>query len=325
MNKQIILIGAGQLGSRHLQGLLKQTEERLTVYIVDPSTESLKIAKQRAEEIMHTHSIHYMNGWEKLPHYFDVAIIATNANIREEIVTQLLTNHEIKYLILEKILFQNLEAFKIVGDLIEKKKVSTWVNHPRRLFDSYIKLKQNLNPESPKVYQITGGNWGLGCNGLHFLDLILFLSGSSLLSLDTDWMDTEILESKRKGFVEFTGTIKGRLNDGSIFHITSFQGQPSAITLTVFDANDRYLVQEGGTPKMYNMTNDHEFKLEENSFTIEYQSNLTTTVIDQLLKTGNCGLPTFMEATSPHKLFISTLLDKYNSVTGNTTKNLPIT
>ncbi len=325
MNKQILLIGAGQLGSRHLQGLLKQTVKILTIYVLDPSPESQKVAKLRAEEIVHPHAIHYMIGWEKLPYYFDIAIIATNANIREEIVIQLLTNHQIRYLIHEKVLFQNLEAFKIIGDLIEKKKVSTWVNHPRRLFDSYIKLKQKLNVDSAKVYQISGGNWGLGCNGLHFIDLILFLSGSILLSLDAEWIDAEVLESKRKGFVEFTGTIKGRLQDGSIFFITSLHGQPSAITLTVFDANDRYFVQEGGTPKIYNMTVDHEFKLEENSFTIEYQSSLTTTVIDQLLKTGICGLPTFMEATSPHKLFISALIDKYNSITGNTTKYLPIT
>lgn len=325
MSKVILLIGAGQLGSRHLQGLLKQTEALLTIYVIDPSPESQTIAKQRAEEIVHTHLIHYMSGWEKLPNYFDIVIIATNANIREKIVIQLLTNYQIRFLILEKVLFQNLEAFEIVGDLIEKHKVSTWVNHPRRLFDSYIKLKQKLNSESPKVYQITGGNWGLGCNGLHFLDLILFLSRSSLLTLDAEWIDSELLESKRNGFVEFTGTIKGRLNDGSIFQITSLQGQPSAITLTIFDSNDRYIIQEGITPKVYDMTKDNGFKLEENSFTIEYQSSLTTSIVDQLLKTGNCGLPTFMEATSSHKLFISALLDKYNSITGNTTKDLPIT
>ncbi|MDA3779274.1 MAG: Gfo/Idh/MocA family oxidoreductase [Bacteroidales bacterium] len=319
-----LIIGAGQLGSRHLQGLLKYAEPQ-KIYVLDPSKTSLEIASQRAKEIIHTHELQFRTNWYGLPDSFDLVIIATNSDVREKIINQLLTNHHVSNLILEKVLFQELASFKRIAKLIEENQVSTWVNHPRRLFDSYIKLKQKLKTESPKVYQITGGNWGLGCNGLHFIDLILFLSGSTLLSLDAEWIDAEVLESKRKGFVEFTGTIKGRLHDGSIFFITSLQGHPSAITLTVFDANDRYFVQEGGTPKIYNMANNHEFKLEESSFTLEYQSNLTTTIIDQLLKTGNCGLPTFMEATNPHKLFISALLDKYNSITGNTTKKLPIT
>lgn len=319
-----LIIGAGQIGSRHLQGLLKYAEPQ-KIYVFDPSETSLEIASKRAKEIIHIHELLFVNNWTSLPDSFDLVIIATNSDVREIIINQLLTNHHVSNLILEKVLFQELASFKRIAKLIEKNQVSTWVNHPRRLFDSYIKLKQMLKTESPKVYQITGGNWGIGCNGLHFIDLILFLSGSKISSLDAGWIDDHLLESKRLGFVEFTGTIKGCLDDGSIFHITSLQGQPSAITLTIFDANDRYIIQEGGTPKIYNMTSDHEFKLKEDSFTIEYQSSLTTTIIDQLLKTGNCGLPTFMEATSPHMLFISALIDKYNSITGNTTKNLPIT
>jgi len=325
MKIQIILIGAGQLGSRHLQGLLKLTDIELTIYVVDPSVESQTIAKQRAEEITHSHATHYISDFNTLPNFFDIAIIATNANIREKITIELLTNFQIKYLILEKVLFQNLNAYSVIDSLIEKQNVLTWVNHPRRMFNSYIELKQKLKKASPKTYQITGGNWGLGCNGLHFIDLLLFLSDSTLQSIDAEWVDNEVLESKRQGFVEFTGTIKGRLNDESIFQITSIKGDPSAVTLTIFDTNERYVIQEGGTPKMYEMSKENIFKLIQKDFTIEYQSSLTTMVVNQLLKTGNCNLPTFKEAADPHKQFISILLNKYNTLTGNTINDLPIT
>lgn len=46
----IIIIGAGQLGSRHLQGVLKSTYA-LNVTVVDPSEESLNTARERAEKI----------------------------------------------------------------------------------------------------------------------------------------------------------------------------------------------------------------------------------------------------------------------------------
>ena len=44
------IIGAGQLGSRHLQGLLSYKKESLNIFIIDPSDDSLFIAKQRALE-----------------------------------------------------------------------------------------------------------------------------------------------------------------------------------------------------------------------------------------------------------------------------------
>ena len=43
--KRIFIIGAGQLGSRHLQAL-KSSSNSLNIFIVDPSLESLNIAKE---------------------------------------------------------------------------------------------------------------------------------------------------------------------------------------------------------------------------------------------------------------------------------------
>ena len=46
----IILIGAGELGSRHLQGLVK-VNHMLNIWVIDPSSESLARAEERLEEI----------------------------------------------------------------------------------------------------------------------------------------------------------------------------------------------------------------------------------------------------------------------------------
>jgi pyrroline-5-carboxylate reductase len=45
-----VIIGAGELGSRHLPGLL-QYEPIQEIYVVDPSETALQIAQSRAAEI----------------------------------------------------------------------------------------------------------------------------------------------------------------------------------------------------------------------------------------------------------------------------------
>jgi len=324
LKQQILLIGAGQLGSRHLQGLLKRKVSQI-IYVVDPSLVSLETAKIRADEITHEHKVHYKVSWENLPVFFDLVIVATNSNVREKVVEKLMNEYHVNNLILEKVLFQKLDSFNKISLLLNQSNTKTWVNHPRRLFKSYCDFKLLLNPQTPKVYQVTGGNWGLGCNGLHFIDLILFLSESKIGSLDSEWIDDEILESKRIGFVEFTGTIKGQLENCSTFFISSLKDESSAITITIFDSKTRYIIQEGGTPQILILKDDSNFKPSIIPFSIEFQSNLTTQLVDDIFHNGDCNLPTFNEACDAHKPFIKCLLNTYNTLKGIENNILPIT
>ena len=322
--KKTLIIGAGQLGSRHLQGLLK-VNSPMDVFVLDPSDESLQVARQRAGEIKHTHAIHFYSSWEALPAEFELVIVATNADVREMIINRLLESHLVKYLILEKVLFQEIAAYHRISVLLEKYHVMTWVNHSRRMFDVYSQLKNEMNDEKPKVFQATGGNWGLGCNGLHFIDLFTFLSSAKVLSLDTAWVDNALLQSKRKGFAEFTGTIKGLLTDNSVFQVTSLPGDMTAVTITVFDGDSRYIIQESGTPQIYALKKDKEFSVEKKEFKMEFQSTLTTKLAISLFEKGTCDLPTFKEARHSHELFIRRLLESYNNSTGLSQTILPIT
>lgn len=323
MKYKILIVGAGQLGSRHLQGALKVLVP-IDVFVIDPSNESLAIAAQRATEIDHNHTIKYQTDWNNLPAIFDIVIIATNSNIREKVINQLLEKHEVRYLILEKVVFPEIDAYKRVDELFNKHNIQVWVNHPRRMFESYLELKKELS-NTPKVFQVTGGNWGLGCNGLHFIDLFAFLTSSKVCSIDTQWVDEEINESKRSGFIEFTGSIKGTLDDNSIFIVSSLQGEPSNTTITIFDNLNRYLIHEGGTPGIYSFRKDNNLNCDINKFKIEYQSSLTTRLTSNLLEEGKCDLPTFKEACSSHIPFIQQLLNKFNTINNTSKQILPIT
>lgn len=324
MKNNILLIGAGQLGSRHLQGLLRYNKPQ-KIFVLDPSEESLEIATHRAREIDHQHKLSFITNWNELPYDFALVIIATNSNVRKQIIEQLTENHSVRYLILEKVLFQDLDSYKQVHEILLKLHIQAWVNHPRRMFSSYKKLKSKLSNGPIGMFQYTGGNWGLGCNALHFIDLFVFLSGQRLLDLDVEWVDSQIQESKRKGYIEFTGTIKGLLENKSMFTITSLKGDASAGTLSIFDTNKRYIIQEAGNPQILNLNKDQQFEINSSLFEMEYQSTLTTKIISELLENGICNLPTYQEARHSHEIFVEKLLDKYNKITGVKNHSLPIT
>lgn len=322
--KKSLIIGAGQLGSRHLQGLVK-LEEQMEIFVLDLSIDSLKIAQEREEEINHNHKIIYTQSWDTLPAFFDIVIVATNANIRESIINQLLSKHKVHFLILEKVLFQELEAYQRIHQLLLRHDVITYVNHPRRMFKSYADLKLKIDHNIQNIYSVVGGNWGLGCNALHLLDLFVYLSGHRIKDININSVDDDLLESSRKGFVEFTGTLTGHLLDNSFFSITSLKGDLSSISVTIFNSEQRFIIQEGGTPKIYELAKNNLFKIEDQDFNTQYQSQLTTNIAIELFENNFCSLPTFDEARDTHELFIKELLLKYNKITGLKSVILPVT
>ena len=320
-----LIVGAGQLGSRHLQGMLRYNHNFQSIYVIDPSAESLSISKLRAAEIEHNHQLFFQQDWENLPAEFDVVIVATNANVREQVINQLLLHCKVKFLILEKVLFSDLTAYNRVSELLKSNSVKTWVNHPSRMFSSYRILKELIGKNFVGAFQVTGGDWGLGCNGLHFVDFFEYLSDSTAETIDADWIDAEFLESKRKGFVEFTGTIKGKLANGSVFQITSLKGEPSAGTITLFGGENRFIIQESGTPAIYQMKKTERFEQKIIPFKMEFQSTLTTSLLHDLLSSGSCSLPGYEEARRTHELFIKALLIPYNKMLKSDNQILPIT
>lgn len=325
MKSIILLIGAGQLGSRHLQGLLR-LEKKLNIFVLDPSEQSLEIARERAKEIPNNHLTNYLTDWDLLPKRFNIVIVATGANVREMVVTKLLEGFKVDYLILEKILFQKLEDYKKIENLIKRLGLKTWVNHPRRMMKPY-KVIKNIILQNNEIasFQVFGGNWGLACNGLHFIDLFAYLTGSSIETIDGNWIDSTVHKSKRLNHIEFTGTLKGRMKDSSCFTISSMDGSQEPISICISTKSNRWLIQEGSIMKVIHLAKDNDFEEHIGSFNMLFQSVLTTNLIQDILESGKCDLPTYNEACQSHVPFITTLLQKHNELLDLEVNICPIT
>ncbi len=324
--KTIIIIGAGQLGSRHLQGVLKYNKEQLKVVISDPSAEALAVAEERAAEVEHSHELEFVNNSSSFPGDADVVIVATNSNVREVVTADLLSKVKVKYLVLEKVLFQDPEAYARVASLLNEKGVTTYVNHPRRLTPAYAAISEKIAQVGGRsFFSVTGENWDLGCNALHMIDLFVFLSGSPLKSINTDGIDNTVLQSKRSGYVEFTGCVTGLLENNDAFAINSFPGERGALTITAATNGHRWMIQEGGEKCVLHLSAENKYAVERAEFFQDYQSGLTTGLVSALLENGSCNLPTYATAAATHKIFIDELLAKYNSITNQNELKCPIT
>ena len=206
----VVLIGAGELGSRHLQSLIR-IGPAIKITVLEPSEDAILIAKDRISEVAEmtefVANVEFIQTLEQLPTSIELAVIATGAAPRMDTIRGLLAHSKVKYMLLEKVLFQNLDEYEEAAVLLETLGVRAWVNCPRRMYDGYGALKLHLDVKKPIEMHVKGGEWGLACNAIHYIDIFAFLTNSSIRSVDVENLESTIYPSKRLGYVEFFGSM----------------------------------------------------------------------------------------------------------------------
>lgn len=315
----IAIIGAGQLGSRHLQALVN-SKNILNIQVVDSSSDSLKIAEQRFNEVGQSFKgkISFHTTIDVLEKHIDVAIIATNSKVRRHVIAELIKNSKVKNLVLEKFLFTKEEDYAAVVMLLKENTVNAWVNCPRRMMRMYQEIQKNIS--GPIHFTATGNSWGLGCNGIHMLDLYAFLTQTNTIRLSNNLLDHVITESKRSGYIEVTGTITGYSGANS-FHVTSFANDISPLCISLNTPTVRYKIEEGATTKITTSKLSNNWKYEKEEFKMPFQSQLTNVFIDELIETGSCKLTSFTESSVLHLAFLNNLLEFLRNIKNDNTIN----
>jgi predicted dehydrogenase len=299
--KNIAIIGAGQLGSRHLQALAKIAIP-VEIVVVDPSPESLRIAEKRFKEIPfnpNVKNIYYFSSINDLHPEIDFCIVATNSDVRAIVVEELLLKKRVEYLILEKVLFQSEGEFANIERLIDKNKVRTWVNCPRRMWPVYKGIHDNLTDSHLLEINISGSNWGLASNSIHMIDLIAYLVGITEYNISGDILDPDVVASKRKGFIEFSGSLKGSFKDGPNFSISSYKDGKVPPVIQLISEQSIYFISEHNG-RGWLSREAQSWAWQEFSFETPYQSQLTHRLIKQIIDTGASDLTSFEESARLH-------------------------
>lgn len=314
----VAIIGAGQLGSRHLQGL-KGAASPMNITVMDSSEDSLEVARERYETIpaVGEKIVEFTTEINQLPSELDLVIVATGSKPRSAIVKSLLTASKVRNLVLEKVLFPRLSDYDDIARLIEEHEVNTWVNCPRRMFGNYQQILQLIDRTKPVKMQNAKENWSLCCNGIHMIDVFMYLTGEMDYIIDVSKLNQELEESKRPGYIEMTGTLTITTPKGSTLTLTSENNYQGEKGIFIENGDLRIFIDEG---KGIWTAGD-----KKNLYKMPFQSQLTGLLADGILIAGCCSLTPFKLSIQYHKPFIKALLTLYNSIIGENTDLLPIT
>ena len=317
-NVHILLVGAGHLGSRYLQGLAV-LEDPVSVTVVDPSELSLSVARERLAQVPQAfvHAVKFSTSLDDLPQHLDLAMVVTPAHCRARVVTELAREYQVNAWILEKVLAQNCEQLDQIQQALAKND-RVWVNTARRAMVWHQVIRAQLLPEGPAPLQVrvSGGSWGLGCNAIHFIDLVAWWNQSSVQSVNADGIE-DWLQSKRAGFQEFNGTLLVSYIDGSELELCCHSGHES-VQITVATSNGEWVIEESA-----GLVTGPCGQLIHGQLT--FQSALTAPLVKQILQEGRCDLPTFAESTAQHRPLLVALLQHWNKNQGCQDSIVPIT
>tara|TARA_B100001142_G_C14262077_1_gene627434 strand:+ start:230 stop:1174 length:945 start_codon:yes stop_codon:yes gene_type:complete len=301
MKFDILICGAGQLGSRYLQGI-SQLKHNYNVYVYDVSEKSIERAKKRWNDVKKNiffYNIFFINNLNLIPQKIDFAIVSSVSSVRLSNVKSINKNSYVKYWILEKVLAQNESQIRQIESLINKSEGS-WVNTPRREMKWYNIIKSKINTSNKIKVEIKGGKWGLLSNSIHFIDLVSWIIDENLIKIDSSSVDVNWFESKRPGFYETYGNIKCEFEKGSVLNVNC-KNDDSPLIINIFEKDYSWEISEKNGKAIRSDGLQINGK-------IEMQSEITQKIITKIIQTGDCSLPKLKDSAKIHYVYLNNLL-----------------
>ena len=300
----VVIIGAGNIGSRHLQSICR-LEIKMSVFVIDPSLKSLNIAKKRLYEVKKRNNKSkyiFSKNQKELPKNIDLAIISTNSDVRKKVINNLIKNSNVNFFILEKFTFQSNKCFKEIISSFQSKNIKSWVNCPFRVFKSYKNLKNKINNKNFKM-KVHGGNWGMASNMLHYIDLFCFLANSINFKIKNNYLEKKIFKSKRKYFDEIKGILKITHNKNEL--IVEDNNSKKEVTVSINTYNYNYKIFELKNKVI--IKNNKNNQLREKKFILPRQSEFGNSIIKKILQNKKSELIKLENSYKLQKKIISFL------------------
>lgn len=315
--KKILIVGAGQLGSRYLQGL-SLFPEPLEIWLQDPSLDAIQVAIDRWNESLAPGCLHIVNvvgAGNNMPAEFDIAIISTNANIRPKVVSEIDNQYLIHRWILEKVLAQSEVGIDSIVRVIGGR--PAWVNTPMHLWSLYANLRNALPKGEPIHAEILNFE-GVACSSIHFIDYIARCNSSKVIEVNTDGLDFEWVNAKRPGFMEVNGALFVKFSDGSTLRLIGNRDAPYHYVAKIECGGETWSVNgEAGLAE-----SNRGRRVSGRS---EFQSQLTAGIIESIFSNNSCKLPLLSESADQHRILINALLKHWVAWSEKNATHIPIT
>jgi len=326
-NYNIAIIGAGQIGSRHLQAIAR-LEGNTRIRLVDPSEESLRIARERFSQVYKESASKRIElicdrFIDNLSESVDLAIVATSSNVRSTVIKELIRKKEVKNFILEKVLFQREAEYYEIDDLLRKHNIPTWVNCYMRSRDFYQKLGEEMDLDKKVEMRVEGSLWGMGCNSIHFIDYFSYVTGCKDFSFTNCRLNDNLIDSKRSGFVEFSGELVGQNSDGHSLMLICHDKGSDPIRINIRNGSTNHEIIDCTDHVIHRMSDGD--KETEKKVDIPFQSQTTNKLVHQIRNGDKCDLTPYHDSMNLHLPLIRTLIEQMQNLSGKSEDVCPIT
>lgn len=289
--KNIVSVGFGGMGCRHTQSLLGVSPE-LNIYIVEPN---LTVFKENEARIgAKPGRLKHVTSIDAIDEQIDFAVIATSAFPRFEIMKQLLNKGVAKFLV-EKVVFQSAEQFREIITLLEKNNAQAYCNFVNRYFNNYQEIKSRINEKSNITMTVIGGEFGLGCNALHYVDLFEYLTGKTASLTASSLVKSDLKNRRGDRYKEVLGQLAWSNDSGDKLSILSDANRNGGNEVVItFDEEVNVLNEE--TLRHFQSVGGN---IEDKAFELKYTSSLTKVIYEDILN-NSIVLPTIQETESCH-------------------------
>lgn len=315
MASNVLIAGAGQLGSRYLQGLSRYLKP-LNIWVYDISPDSLERARQRWDECEgQLHPVVYIKDLADIPAKIDMVFVTTNSDVRPAIVKNIAQIASVRYWILEKVLARKIsDLYDLVG--ATSGSAGVWVNTLMYLWPLYRALRDN-SPVGKPIHARFSGIPGLACNAIHYIDYVSRWNQGRITAIETSALNGSWVPSKRTGFFESEGEIAINFSDGSTLFISgSTKTESYRVEIRIDDDiwqvdEEKGLAQTSGGKII--------------SGSILRQSELIAPLLDEIFTSGSCDLPTLELSVAQHEPLLKSLMAHWNSNMPEKLDYVPIT
>ena len=241
-----LVIGCGELGSRHAQALAQHSKiEKLT--LVDPSPDSLRVSLERVRDSGFLGEVALHQRVSEIEGHHAVVVLATSSNERASALGEFQKFGTASIILLEKLLAPNKSALQKIKDLVASENEKYWVNCPMPYYQHYDLIAQSLSSEIsdfPVKYRVTSSNFGLVTNAIHYLDHFEKLTNRNVLMVTLDH-GPQVIQSKRQGYSELLGTIRAETEFGDDLVISfSDIGAPETLQIEISTNETTWIVDE---------------------------------------------------------------------------------
>lgn len=309
MGHKALLVGCGNIGSRHLQALAGVSEIS-DIDVVEVSAAARAIGLRRLAETRPRPGlrVRWLESLAKVSCRSDLAIVATTARARISLMRELLAQGH-QRIVLEKPACQSPGEYDALISMVHSAGAQCWVNTPRRYMAAYREIRNVVQGQVPISLTVTAGNAGLGCNAIHYLDLFCWLSGEYAIEMDAQLWPAIFPNKRGPDFVEFAGTLHAWTSRGDHVTVTFLPinaAQPYPVLVQVASQELLVCFDEGEGHLLAPRAPDT-FTLRQ--FQSEHVSETTRKIVRDVLHSDGCALPTIDETRVAHTLLFRIMLE----------------